>query len=379
MKTKIYFSLSFSVVLLTVTTMSLVSCSSDSESEKDFSLSYNTYQMVWNSPRPSYEAQTTRADGERAWAINDVVYIRMIDDVNHLMRNAMATYAGDGTWNMSFAGRLTDINKGRAEVYFFDNVGRTSETSKEINLLADTPVYIDLNGSFEVFDSGRRLELNAFLVPEHGRIRFKGTSGQKIFVKGVQRHKQFSPVDGFTQSSFVDSLIVDNSGYTPYLYGKFAWDIHYIMVSYDDKSFYTEFPANDDVYNLENGVSAFMTIPTTTSLNGFYEVNVTEIEEWTGLTNNQQTFPMNFKNSDRLFFTYSVRPAKGNKLYAFVRCGTEQENVIGGFSSSALDTPVAYALTSSGDGALVVCLMEGDNGGLDGEVTISNLMLVQRK
>lgn len=152
-----------------------------------------------------------------SWSSGDKIYLTFYNGTNKV--SGEATYSSSSGWSVSFDGNLATGSNLKCEARYFVNA--TFQSSSLVSLNANSEIYEDLNGKY-AYSSGS-LTVQATLSPKTGRLRFKGSSGAKIYLTGISCYTTFSPgTNAFTSSNAMITTTVASSGYTPYIYGSFA-------------------------------------------------------------------------------------------------------------------------------------------------------------
>ena len=152
-----------------------------------------------------------------SWSSGDKIYLTFYNGTNKV--SGEATYSSSSGWKVSFDGNLATGSSLKCEARYFANA--TFQSSSLVSLNANSEIYEDLNGKY-TYSSGS-LTVQATLSPKTGRLRFKGSSGAKIYLTGISVYTTFSPgTNAFTTSNAMITATVASTGYTPYIYGSFA-------------------------------------------------------------------------------------------------------------------------------------------------------------
>lgn len=226
-----------------------------------------TYRMRLVADITTYDGNSTRA---AAYTFQDK------DQVYVLFQQGTATISGTAVydaskdeWTLTPSQTLKDTDESRCQLAFFLAAGSTS--SSAITLTQQTRIYTDAQATYQLADG--MLTIQGQLSPALGRIRFRGTAGQKCTVSGLAFASTFSLKDhtfSLSPSKFTATCGVD--GYTPYYYCTFARD--------DQRQLTFEVSAESGLRRtfgagvLQAGTSGYVTIPTTDSHDGWTLVNL---------------------------------------------------------------------------------------------------------
>ena len=180
----------------------------------------------------------------------------------------------NGSWTVSYYGVLTSsTTTKKCKAVFFDNP--EFEGGSYVRITEDTGIYEDVNSSY-IFNDGT-LTVTANLKPKTGRIRFAGSNNKTITIHGITHYTSYDCVNGtFTSSSALLKTKVD-SIYTPYIYGEFS-DQQPRLNIISESAAYTRL-LSSSIY--KPGESGYMTIPTESSHNGWYNfftLNINGVE-----------------------------------------------------------------------------------------------------
>ena len=253
-----------------ITTFSLSACSNDETTagtNKTDENGMHTTQMVFQASHPSFDIiQGTRAtDADKTWANGSKVYLQLSSG-GKLVRGEATYDQGTDSWTLNYTGDL-QTGAGKSEAYYMENA---KATNSGLEFTDSTIVYQDLSSQFS-FD-GSRLIVAATLSPKTGRIRFKGSMGQQIFVKGMTRFNGYNAGrNTFSTTELPVMLTVtkteaDGSAYTPYIYGNFSdSNTRELIIADASNAFRQTFPSTV----LKVGESGYVDIPTEASLNGW--------------------------------------------------------------------------------------------------------------
>lgn len=206
---------------------------------------------------------TTRATTTN-WQVGDKIYINFNSSTK-----GTATYTSTG-WVVEYDGAITTGEGQKCSARYFENP--KSVTDYLVQLDATSARY-EAEGTYNYVGGELTLYLN--LQPATGRVRFKGTAGSKVYVAGPQFATSYTPSSNkLTEGLTTTTLTIDESGYTPYVYGTFLTipigsgeksTTHFISVACGENA-YTRI-CTDEV--LSAGNSGYYTVPTETAHTGW--------------------------------------------------------------------------------------------------------------
>lgn len=193
------------------------------------------------------------------WSEGDKIYISFTG--GDKIVPGVATYSAADGWTVSYDGVLSAGSQLKCSLRHFQNA---TDAGAIVALNSNTAVYEDTLGVYTYEDG--TLTVSGTLAPKTGRIRFSGTPGDSIRVRGITTFTTFSPANdqAYTSDALV-KLTVDSNGYTPYVYGSFTSDDRTLAVITD--SYACSRTCGASVY--KTGESGYMTIPTETAHNGW--------------------------------------------------------------------------------------------------------------
>lgn len=195
-----------------------------------------------------------------SWNDGDKIYIIFYNGTT--MIPGEATYSTAGGWNVSYDGDLANGTGLKCEVRYFANA--TFLSSSLVSLNHETEIYEATNGSYEY--NGSTLNVQASMTPKTGRIRFSGTSGEKIHLTGISVYTTYSPaLNTFSSTKSMITTTVATTGYTPYIYGSLADSNKKLGLVGSDFAFTRT--CTDAV--LKVGDSGYMAIPTESAHNNW--------------------------------------------------------------------------------------------------------------
>ena len=225
----------------------------------------HTVQMQFNGQvvgfdQTSSAGVTTKAESI-PWKSGDKLYITFNRGSKTVQGEAI--YDAASGWSVTYEGELLTESGQPCEVRHFENADFQQEEFVKLN--PHTAVYEDANATFSYQEGS--LSVTATLKPKTGRVRFKGTAGERVFLTGINRIGSFNPTTNqFAQTDERIDVSVEASGYTPYIYGTADTISGYHMsLFYKEEAFHCAL--NDQI--LKQGESGYMTIPTESAPHGW--------------------------------------------------------------------------------------------------------------
>lgn len=241
----------------------IVSCSSEDEpfidnKENEDPNQLHTCELILNVSKSGFddEPQSRSAAG---WENGDKIYLTFTVGTGASYGDAVFN---NGTWTVNYYGSLTEGATTKCTAVYFDNPEFGS--SSVVKITENTGIYEDANGSY-VF-SGGTLSVTADLKPKTGRIRFSGTNDDEITIYGISHYTSYDCSNGKFTSSIGAMKSSVNNGYTPYIYGVFSDTEQPRLNIITPESGFTRL-LSTSIYKA--GESGYMSIPTTTSHNGW--------------------------------------------------------------------------------------------------------------
>ncbi|MDD7079946.1 MAG: SUMF1/EgtB/PvdO family nonheme iron enzyme [Prevotella sp.] len=206
----------------------------------------------------------TRAEATDDWKVGDIIYLTLSNSTH-----GTATYTNDG-WVVDYEGSLTSGEGQNCTAYYFEKV--KSRTDYLVQLLPTSATY-KAQGTYNYMDG--ELTLYANLKPTTGRVRFKGTVGSKVYVAGPVFASSYTPSTNTLNTGLTTAILtVDESGYTPYIYGEFETiamghgenpTTHNISIACGEVAYTRTF--TNDLLNV--GKSGYITVPTEAAHSGW--------------------------------------------------------------------------------------------------------------
>jgi formylglycine-generating enzyme required for sulfatase activity len=211
-----------------------------------------------------------------------------------------AVYKADNdVWSVSYYGPLYEDFANTCTVVFVENF--VSSDNSVITLSENSIIYEDQEGSY--LYSGGDLVVSANLKPKTGRMRLKGTEGQHAKVYGITHFTTFdNNTNRYSVTSDVVNTVVNQDGYTPYLYGYFTeTEEPCIKLWVDAKEAYTRY-LSADLFTA--GTSGKLTIPTEKEHSGWSDGLVFTIKNirYKMIAVEGGTFTMGVKGSEDSYY-----------------------------------------------------------------------------
>jgi len=244
---------------------------------------------------PQNQAKVQTKATSSSWSNDDKIYIAFYNGSNIVPGEA--TYNSSLGWSVSYDGNLGTGSSLKCEARYFVNA--TFSSSSLVSLNSNSEIYEDVNATY-AYNNGS-LTVTASLTPKTGRIRFTGTSGEKIYATGISVYTTFAPATNqFSTSNAMITSTVASNGSTPYIYGTFSdsdrnlglvgSNFAYTRTCTSDmlkagESGYMAIPSESSHNNWRSGLYVkasgveFKMIPVTGHSNGFFLIGETEVTE----------------------------------------------------------------------------------------------------
>ena len=227
-------------------------------------------RLIFTASTPSFiEGDATRAAGEESssWADNSCVYMSFVVGANRIDGKAIYNKVED-EWTLYYNGSISNGTSSNCKAVYFD--GYYSDNTEDIQLSPQEAIYIDEKANYT--KTAEAMMVNASLLPLTGRIRFKGDKGTEIHLSGFNIYSAYNKTTGELQGKggTVD-LVVNDGGYTPYIYPYFSSTSRKMVLAYENYSFSTE--CEHPI--LDEGKSGYMEIPTEEKHNGWDMIKMT--------------------------------------------------------------------------------------------------------
>lgn len=231
--------------------------------------STNTCKMYWDSDLPSFddEAPETRAIS-KTWSNGSILYLRFKNGSSTIA--GTASYSASSGWQVSYSGTLpTVISDTECEIYYVEN--QVSKSGNTITLNESSVLY-QATGTY-THPTSDALYITGTLKPHVWRMRFRGNVGTTVTLPASDNSIQFftslNVSTGSTVATKKDiTLTVDNTGFTPYIYGDYS-------TSSTSKQFSIYVNNSQNYYRtlsssvLPVGKGGFFTIPTNNNVYGW--------------------------------------------------------------------------------------------------------------
>jgi len=284
MKATKHLSHTRSLLFLAVcTALGTASCSQDELTDALPATGGETHVCTLNleANRPAFaedDTRNSRATTSGAWEDGDKIYVSFLGSNDALAASGQAVYnSSDGKWTLTYTGTLpnTSTTSLKAVAHFFNHP--TSVGNTAVQLGSEISCYTDSAGRYS-FD-GSDLTLLASLTPRTPRIRFAGTKGDTLYISGLKYYTEydFTTHEYTTEDIAMKPVIVsstaaaDGKYYTPYVYA-FADDAETsvtLKATMRDAAYtHTLAPSN-----FKAGASGYMSLPTSSSQNGWSAYN----------------------------------------------------------------------------------------------------------
>ena len=210
----------------------------------------------------SREARATSS----SWKEGDKLYLQFT--VGSERVDGTATYkASTDEWDVQYYGSVTEGEEATCEAYFFE--GAASSTLTKVTLTPNTAIYADKAATYLLQEG--TITVTAHLAPLTGRLRFKGESGTPYTTYGFESYSEYDiTTNTFSKSEARVSSTIASDGYTPYIYGVFAYESNktiYVLGQFTENvlCFSRTLPATA----LSQGKSGWLNLPTYTSRSGW--------------------------------------------------------------------------------------------------------------
>lgn len=299
MKQKLYNS----ILLLPLLALLILFSACQEEEHQPQSDTPVTYRLKLEVSLSGYSESSTRAT---AYDFVDKDKIYVLFHQGNTTVTGTAVYSWDeDIWTLTPSQSLS--GNGRCQLAFFLAAGGAS--SDAVSLTQQTRIYTDAQATFQL--SNDLLVVRGQLSPALGRIRFRGSVGQKCTVSDLALANSFDLKThsfNLTPSKFTATCAAD--GYTPYYYCAFA-DSESRQLTFEqtaESGLRRSFGA--DV--LLAGTSGYVTIPSADSHEGWTLVNLSSGSEITFATVGKPT--VSSIRSTRANLAASVTSDGGGRL-----------------------------------------------------------------
>lgn len=202
--------------------------------------------------------EETRASGH-TWDDQDVLYLSFSNFGNNVIGKGVYNKSAN-VWNIEASGNLQSASGASCSCYYFR--GNPKDSNSIVTVDGKNAIFGDAN-AFYSFD-GTAIYAKAAIKPLSWRLRFKGTEGQTLVVKGSSGiSNQLDRKTGILSSATnVDDveLTVQKDGYTPYVYGRYNGSSTSAQLKIESNDFtYERIVSSSD---LSIGKSGYFAIPT---------------------------------------------------------------------------------------------------------------------
>lgn len=266
-----------------------------------------TYRMHLNVSFTPYDGAATRAI-PYTFQNKDRIHVRFVQGNSDISGTAVYD-ASKNEWTITPSKALSETDESSCQLAFFLAAGSTSASA--VTLTQQTRIYTDAVATYQLTDN--LLTIQGQLSPALGRIRFRGSAGQKCTVTGLAFASSFDlKTHTFSLSPNKFTATCGADGYTPYYYGDFA--------DKDKRELTFELSAESGLRRafgagvLQAGTSGYVTIPTTDSHDGWTLVNLGSGGEITFATVGKPS-ATNIRSS-RATLAANVTSAGGGRLSA---------------------------------------------------------------
>ena len=218
------FKLFSNTALLLLAGLLSAACSADEEIENQSQESpvreLHTAKMVLMGGRAAFDDVVGPASRSvtDTWNDNDSVFMQFAVGTERV--NGVAIYQAESDeWNVQYYGFIPSGTVAACEAFFFENP--MSMTDSLVMLGISSVVYSDRFAAYQ-FDQGV-VYVKANLMPQTGRLRFKGEAGSTFTAYGFKNYMQYNVADnGLKTVDCTISGTIGSDGYSPYYYGYFA-------------------------------------------------------------------------------------------------------------------------------------------------------------
>lgn len=236
--------------------------------EKEAQDSAYSYEMIFDSPKPSYDADVnTRATDAGVWEDGDEIFIQFSN--SGTAANAIGTYnASTKKWSITCNQELTQVTNANCKIAFAQGKNPTINANYVIFSYM-TAYYRTDSGKYSW--NGNVISISATLEKQGSRMRFKGTKGTKITVYGKSRLSLFYNI--YTSTNVYDAeidiqLTVGDNGYTDYfVVKKVNPECSYLSIKNETTGIVYCRPFTENT--ISTGNSYYYTIPTASNLHGW--------------------------------------------------------------------------------------------------------------
>lgn len=222
-------------------------------------------RMRMNIIKSSFDLNAeTRSETATEWKDNDIVYIHFKTDTGTIPAKATFSVA-ENDWTVRYNGVLPQGNNLSCTATYFEKIDSVSSTTVYIS--PETAIYCDTVATY-TFASGRELEVSATLMPETGRIRFKGESNLKFALVGITNYCRYSIEENKLVKDSKNTIWAEvlADGFTPYYYGMFTDSVAPSLdIVYSGNRYNASMP--NTIFR--RGESGWMNVPTENNYNSW--------------------------------------------------------------------------------------------------------------
>ena len=191
------------------------------------------------------------------WHDGDSLFIKFYDGFKRI--DATAVYSTElSKWRLEYSEHPAEnATTDSCEVCYVKN--RLGSGERTVFLNAASSIYSDINAHYTFIDG--KFQVIASLKPVIGRIRFQGSAGTRVIVKGFWYNDQYDiEQNTFSEVELNDTVTIGGDGYSPYCYGFYPTGLEErIWISHPDGS---KFWRKLLTGTMQPGTSGSLTIPT---------------------------------------------------------------------------------------------------------------------
>ena len=220
------------------------------------------YEMDFDCPNPLFDGTSTRATTN--WADGSTVMLQFVSGSSKIL--GIAKY-NKGKWVVETKTSLSNTSTSSAvSAVYADN----TTVGSDYKMFPDAfSALYSGQGTYTKNNSG--IGVNLKLDPSVSRLRFKGTSGQKITILVYGDYSYVAFVDGNTSltpsyKGYDLQLTVGSDGYTPYIYGSMTSSSGpKTLIIRNEKEGVSYTRSNFDASSFAAGKSGVLTIPSSSN------------------------------------------------------------------------------------------------------------------
>ena len=207
------------------------------------------------------------------WHDGDSLIIKFYDGFKRI--DAIAIYSTElSKWRLEHYGYPAEnATTDSCEVYYIKNQVKSGE--KTVSLSANSSIYSDNDAHYTYIEG--KFQIVASLKPVVGRIRFQGSAGTRVAVKGFWYNDQYDiEQNTFSEVEFNDTIAIGSDGYSPYYYGYYPDGLEKrVWLSHLDGPRYWRRLHSD---SMNPGVSGVLTVPTEESHFSWFIIDYPTLE-----------------------------------------------------------------------------------------------------